>query len=89
MEFASRLRIEEKARNISPTHNAEFSFYSKEIKKWKDRILANTEKDLAKYKGLEIGPGIKSAYKLFDADAKGNSGLVSSSCYKRCRLNIC
>jgi len=83
LNFASRLRMPDEfsAKNLkksSPKNCREtmFSFYSKDIEKWNEKIKRNIECERHKFKGLEIGPSINCVLKLFDADVKGNTGLV-------------
>ncbi len=80
VEFAAKLRISEDfSSRVSIATNKPigvFSFYSKDIQKWNERMKVNRERDMQRYKGIEVGPSINTVLKQFDAEAKGNTGLV-------------
>ncbi len=77
--FAAHLRVCDGFTSLlaSPRSNdSPFSFYNKDMEKWKTRLAQNKERDLQSCKGLALGPSVNSVFRVFDTEARGNTGLV-------------
>lgn len=76
--FASQLRLGYDKTNesqINQIPKAElFSFYSKDINNWSSKIADKKKRELSPL--IESSPSKNTVFKIFDAEAKGNTGLV-------------
>jgi hypothetical protein len=81
VEFAMNLRKSSASPSLGTQERRSelFSFYEKDTQNWKARVDASKKREKRKLQVLgkdTQSPRNNAVYDIFDADAKGNTGLV-------------